>query len=153
MLKNILIVKKTFIRSIQLNDKEDWQKLYQDYAKFYKVEMTQIILNTVWSWLLDEQHELKGLVCELEGKIVAFAHYRRMPSPLRGKDIGFLDDLFVLPEFRGLKIGKKIILKLNEISKNKKWNLVRWITRSDNLRAKSLYDRVSKKTNWEVYEL
>jgi len=146
-------MKKTFIRSIKLSDKEDWQKLYQGYAEFYKVEMTKTILNTVWSWLIDEQHELNGLVCEFGEKIVAFAHYRRMPSPLRGKDIGFLDDLFVTPEFRGLKIGEKIILKLNEISKNKKWGLVRWITRSDNLRSKSLYDRVSNKTNWEVYEL
>ena len=153
MLKNILIVKKTFIRSIQLNDKEDWQKLYQGYAEFYKVEITQTILNTVWGWLNDEQHELNGLVCEFEERIVAFAHYRRMPSPLRGKDIGFLDDLFVSPEFRGLKIGEQLILKLKTISSAKGWGLVRWITRSDNLRAKSLYDRVSKNTNWEVYEL
>jgi len=76
-----------------------------------------------------------------------------MPSPLRGKDIGFLDDLFVAPEFRGLKIGEQIILKLKKISQEKEWGLIRWITRSDNLRAKSLYDRVSNKTNWEVYEL
>ena len=144
---------KTFIRSIKLTDKEDWQKLYHDYAEFYKVEMTQTILDIVWSWLIDEQHELDGLVCEVNEKIVAFAHYRRMLSPLRGKDIGFLDDLFVSPEFRGIKIGEKIILKLNKISTNKKWGLVRWITRSDNIRAKSLYDRVSNKTNWEVYEL
>ena len=42
-----------------------------------KVEMTQTILNTVWSWLTDEQHELNGLICEFEEKIVTFAHYRR----------------------------------------------------------------------------
>jgi len=30
---------------------------------------------------------------------------------------------------------------------------VRWITRDDNVRAKSLYDKVSEKTNWDVYEL
>ena len=148
-----MLDKKTFIRSIKLTDKEEWQKLYQDYAEFYKVEMTQTILNTVLGWLLDEQHELKGLVCELEEKIVAFAHYRRMPSPLRGKDIGFLDDLFVDPKYRGQKIGEKLINKMKEISKYKGWNLVRWITRDDNVRAKSLYDRVSEKTNWDVYEL
>ena len=148
-----MLNKKTFIRSIKLTDKEDWNKLYQGYAEFYKVEMTQTILNTVWNWLLDEKHELNGLVCEIEEKVVAFAHYRRMLSPLRGKDIGFLDDLFVSPEFRGLKIGEQLILKLDEISREKGWGLVRWITRSDNLRAKSLYDRVSNKTNWEVYEL
>ena len=42
---------------------------------------------------------------------------------------------------------------MKEISKSKGWNLVRWITRNDNIRAKSLYDRVSKKTTWDVYEL
>ena len=82
-------MKKIFIRSIKFSDKEEWQKLYQGYAIFYKVEMTQTILNTVWSWLIDEQHELNGLICEFEEKIVAFAHYRRMPSPLRGEYIGF----------------------------------------------------------------
>ena len=146
-------MKETLIRNIEFKDKENWQKLYNGYAEFYKVAMTQNILNIVWGWLIDEQHELNGLVCEFEEKIVAFAHYRRMPSPLRGKDIGFLDDLFVTPEFRGLKIGEQIILKLKTISTDKGWGLVRWITRSDNLRAKSLYDRVSKTTNWEVYEL
>ena len=146
-------MKKTLIRNIKLTDKENWQKLYHGYAEFYKAEMSPTILNTVWSWLTNEYHELNGLVCEIEEKVVAFAHYRRMPSPLRGKDIGFLDDLFVSPEFRGLKIGEKFILKLDEISREKGWGLVRWITRSYNLRAKSLYDRVSNKTNWEVYEL
>lgn len=146
-------MKKTYIRNIKLSDKQDWQKLYRGYAIFYKVKMNKAILDTVWNWLTDDQHELCGLVCEIEEKIVALAHYRRMPRPLRGKYIGFLDDLFVSPDFRGLKIGEKLIFKLDEISKNKEWGLVRWITRNDNLRAKSLYNRVSKKTNWEVYEL
>ena len=42
---------------------------------------------------------------------------------------------------------------MREISKSKGWNLVRWMTQDDNVRAKSLYDRVAKKTNWDVYEL
>ena len=42
---------------------------------------------------------------------------------------------------------------MKEISKSKGWNLLRWITRDDNVRAKSLYNRVSEKTNWDVYEL
>ena len=143
----------TVVRSIKLSDKKDWQKLYYGYADFYKVEMNQAILNTVWDWLTDEKHELNCLVCEFEEKIVALAHYRRMPSPLRGKNIGFLDDLFVAPEFRGLKIGEKIILSLKVISTDNEWGMIRWITRSDNLTAKSLYERISNKTNWETYEL
>ena len=141
------------IRKIQPKDKNQWEKLYGGYADFYKVEMNDKILQTVWNWLHDKNHEVNGVVYEVEDRIVAFAHYRRMPNPLRGQDIGFLDDLFVHPEFRGQKIGEKQINKMKEISHTKGWKLVRWITRNDNLRAKSLYDRVSEKTNWDVYEL
>ena len=141
------------IRDIHLKDKEQWEKLYKGYADFYKVEMNDKILQIVWKWLHNKSHEVNGLVYEVDGNIVGLAHYRRMPSPLRGQDVGFLDDLFVDPEHRGQRIGEKLINKLKEISKSKRWNLVRWITREDNLRAKSLYNRVSEKTTWDVYEL
>ena len=141
------------IREIQLKDKVEWEKLYKGYADFYKVEMNDKILQTVWNRLHDKSHDVEGLVYEIEDKIVGLAHYRRMPSPLRGQYIGFLDDLFVDPKYRGQKIGEKLINQMKEISKSKGWNLVRWITRNDNTRAKSLYDRVSEKTTWDVYEL
>ena len=141
------------IRNIEIKDKEEWKKLYQGYADFYKVEITEETLNTVWNWLHDLKHELNGLVYEIDNHIVAIAHYRQMPSPLRGKNIGFLDDLYVHPDFRGRKIGEDIINKLNEISKEKGWGLIRWITRNDNHSAKSLYDRIAKKSTWDVYEL
>ena len=141
------------IREIQLKDKVQWEKLYKGYADFYKVEMNDKILQTIWSWLHDKSHDVEGLVYEVEDKIIGLAHYRRMPSPLRGQYIGFLDDLFVDPKYRGQKIGEKLINQMKEISKSKGWNLVRWITRNDNTRAKSLYDRVSEKTTWDVYEL
>ena len=141
------------IREIQLKDKNQWRKIYKGYADFYKVEMNDKILQTVWSWLHDKNHEVNGIVYEVDNKVVGLAHYRRMPRPLKGQDMGFLDDLFVTPEYRGQKIGEKLINRIKEISKSKGWNLIRWITRDDNTRAKSLYDRVAEKTNWDVYEL
>ena len=141
------------IREIKLEDKENWEKLYRGYAEFYKVEMNEKILNTVWNWVHDKNHEVNGLGYVIDNNLVALAHYRKMPSPLRGQYIGFLDDLYVDPNHRGKKIGEKIINKLNEISKANGWNLIRWITREDNSRAKALYDRVSEKSTWDVYEL
>ena len=141
------------IRSIKIEDKDDWKALFQMYADFYKVKINENIVTIVWQWLHTSEHELQGLVGEINSKVIAFAHFRRMPSPLRGKDIGFLDDLYVHPDFRGQKIGEKMIEQLKQISKDKKWNLVRWITRDNNVRAKKVYDKVSNKTNWDVYEL
>jgi ribosomal protein S18 acetylase RimI-like enzyme len=141
------------VREIRLSDKEEWEVLYRGYADFYKVEMKDEILKTVWSWLQDRNHDVKGIVYEHENKVVGLAHYRRMPRPLRGKYIGFLDDIYVEPKYRGKKIGEKLIHELNEISKKNNWGLVRWVTRNDNIRAKSLYDRIAKKTTWDLYEL
>ena len=141
------------VRDIEIKDKVEWEKLYYGYADFYKVEITEEIINTVWNWLHDLKHELNGLVYEIDNHIVAIAHYRQMPSPLRGKNIGFLDDLYVHPDYRGRKIGEDIINKLNEISQEKGWGLIRWITRNNNHSAKSLYDRIAKKSTWDVYEL
>ena len=141
------------IREIKFRDKEEWKDLYRGYADFYKVEMNEQILKIVWGWLHDKNHDVKGIVYEHENKIVGFAHYRRMPRPLRGKYIGFLDDIYVEPKQRGKKIGEKLIYELNEISKKNNWDLIRWITQDNNRRAKSLYDRVAKKTSWSLYEL
>ena len=138
------------IREIQLKDKERWEKLYKGYADFYKVEMNNQILQTVWNWLNDKNHELKGIGYEVDGKIVGLAHYRKLLSPLKGKYIGYLDDIFVDPEYRGKKIGKKLLNKIKEISKASDWNLVRWQTDEDNFTAKKLYDKVAIKTKKNV---
>ena len=141
------------IREIRLDDKEEGERLYRGYADFYKVEMNDKILKTVWEWIHDKKHDVFGLAYEQDNKIIGIAHYRKMPSPLRGKYIGFLDDLYVDPKHRRNGIGEKMIKELNVISIRNNWNLVRWITRDDNNTAKSLYKKLSKKTNWEVYEL
>ena len=77
------------IRGIQLKDKDQWEKLYQGYADFYKVEMNNKILQTGWNWLHDKNHEVEGLVYEVDGNIVGLAHYRRMPSPLKDNILVF----------------------------------------------------------------
>ena len=141
------------IRQIKLADRDEWEALYRGYADFYKVEMNEKILKTVWEWIHDNNHDVSGLVYEQDNQIIGIAHYRKMPSPLRGKYIGFLDDLFVDPNHRRKGIGEKMIEELNVISRRNNWNLVRWITRDDNTKAKSLYEKLSKKTNWKVYEL
>ncbi len=141
------------IREIQLKDKKQWEELYKGYADFYKVEMNDKILQTVWNWLNDKNHELKGISYEINGKIVGLAHYRKLLSPLKGKYIGYLDDIFVDPEYRGQKIGKKLLNEIKDISKANGWNFVRWQTDEDNFTAKKLYDKVATKTKKDVYEL
>ena len=141
------------IRNLKQKDKENWAKLYNGYANFYKVPMNTEVLDTLWGWIHDESHDVKGLCFELEGKIVGIAHYRTMPRPIKGQYIGFLDDLFVEPEFRGQQIAQKLISHLKSLSKDNNWDGIRWITHSSNENAKKLYDKIANNTGFELYEL
>ena len=110
-------------------------------------------LATVWSWLFDADHVLEGLVALDGERPVGLAHYRGMPSPLRGGDIGFLDDLFVAPQARGQRVGEAMLDRLAEIARDRGWAAVRWLTADDNYRARTLYDRRATKTTWNLYEM
>jgi ribosomal protein S18 acetylase RimI-like enzyme len=76
-----------------------------------------------------------------------------MPSPLRGVNLGFLDDLVVKPQDRGSDAAKLLLGELKSIGKKAKWAKIRWITRDDNYRARALYDKVATKTDWAMYEM
>jgi len=141
------------IRKLERKDKENWAKLYNGYADFYKVQMNTGILDTIWSWIQDENHAVNAICFELEGEIVGIAHYRTMPRPIKGQYIGFLDDLFVAPKFRGQKIAQKFISHLKSLSKANNWSGIRWITHTSNKNAKKLYDKIANNTGFELYEL
>lgn len=144
------------IRPARPEDFEDWSRLYHGYARFYKVPMNDTILDTVWSWIMDPAHEIEGLMAFIDTDAApcsGLAHIRRMPSPLRGTDIGFLDDLFVAPEARGMRIGERLFEAIQELARERGWTKIRWITADDNYRARNLYDRISAKTQWNTYEM
>ena len=141
------------IRDLKTNDFDNWSDLYKGYADFYKVPMNTEILDAVWGWIHDKNHVVKGICFELKGKIVGIAHYRTMPRPLKGQYMGFLDDLFVEPNYRGQKIAKKLIEHLKSLSKTNNWHGIRWITHSSNENAKKLYDKIANNTGFDLYEL
>ena len=39
------------IRKLEQKDMENWVKLYNAYADFYKVPMNTGILDTLWRWI------------------------------------------------------------------------------------------------------
>ena len=87
---------------------------------------------------MNTDHPLNGIVAEDNARLVGLAHYRAMPSPLRGGNLGFLDDLIVAPQDRGGDAAKLLLGALKSIGKEQKWAKIRWITRDDNYRARSM---------------
>ena len=62
------------IRKLEEKDKENWVKLYNGSADFYKVPMNTGILDTIWGWIHNKTHDVNAICFELGGKIVGIAH-------------------------------------------------------------------------------
>ena len=142
------------VESLKINDKEQWCKLYQGYADFYKMPMNDDILDTVWSWIFDEENKFYAIGARSsQGNLVGFMHFREMPSPLRGSLIGFLDDLYVHPEHRGSGMVQSLFKELKSLAQKNYWPYVRWITASDNQRARAVYDKISGTIDFVTYQM
>ena len=143
----------TTIRPITPADYDAWARLYHGYAEHYQVALTADGLAATWGWLMDKGHPVTGLVAQDDCEILGLAQYRAMPSPLRGAEVGFLDDLFVDPSARGAQVGEQLLEALKQIAVSNGWPVIRWITRDNNYRARALYDRVAVKSDWNTYEM
>ena len=141
------------ICDIQQKHYEVWIELYHKYAEYYQVDIPKDNFDLTWNWLTTENYTFWGILADVDSKIVGFAHFRSLPSPLDSCEVGFLDDLFVLQEYRGKKIGYSLIEKVHQIGKSKNWPYINWITKDDNYTARTLYDKISTKTDWNFYEL
>lgn len=141
------------IRPLLRGDKDQWTELFQRYRDFYALEPSREVVATVWRWISTEDHEVDALVAEMEGRLVGLAHYRRFSRPSTGSQAIWLDDLFTAPQTRGRGVARAIINRLAEIAETEERTLVRWLTAEDNKTAQYLYDDISVKTNWVVYDL
>ncbi|MEH6348276.1 MAG: GNAT family N-acetyltransferase [Bermanella sp.] len=141
------------VLTLSKDDREEWEHLYIGYAEFYNMPMNNKILDTVWSWIFDETNKFHALIAKNdEGKILGLMHFRETPSPIRGAVIGFLDDLYIYPEYRGQGVVDSLFSALNDFGKSRGWPFIRWITADDNYRGRGFYDKIAQKTQWLTYQ-
>lgn len=141
------------IRKLELADRMEWDRLYADYAAFYRVSQTPAMRDEVWSWLHDSAHASEGLVASNGDQLVGIAHFRPFARPLSATTGGFLDDLFIDPHFRGTGVADAMLSALQDIARARNWTVIRWITAEDNFRARSVYERKAKRTSWITYDM
>jgi len=138
----------------EARDYAGWRGLYEGYATFYKMPMSDAIAGTVWGWLLDPAHQLEALLARAgDGRLVGLAHFRPMPRPLTGTTAGFLDDLFVDPGLRGKRVADRLLEAMAEVARGRGWTLIRWLTGDNNYRARGVYDRLATRTAWITYQM
>jgi len=145
---------KLKVSALSKDDRTQWQELYIGYAEFYNMPMNKTILDTIWAWIFDETINFYAYIAKNgEGKALGLMHFRQTLSPIRGAAIGFLDDVYIYPEYRGLGVVDSLFSALNDFGKSKNWPFIRWITEEDNYRGRRVYDKVADKTQWTTYQM
>lgn len=130
------------IRPIELGDKERWLELFKEYIVFYKSSLSDAQFELTWK-RLNSEFNIKGLVAEVDNKIVGFTHYIWRPSTWEVEDFCYLEDLYVDPKNRKSGVGRALIKAVEEIAITKGSKRLYWTTAPDNETARKLYDKVA----------
>jgi len=140
------------IRPIELGDKDRWLELFKEYIVFYKSSLSNEQFELTWQ-RINSEFNIKGLVAEVENKIVGFTHYIWRPSTWEVEDFCYLEDLYVDPKNRKGGVGRALIKAVEEIAIAKGSKRLYWTTAPDNETARKLYDKVAitDRVQYKIY--
>jgi len=140
------------VRPLREDDLDPWLPMFSGYCQFYGQSCDEAKRRTVWKWLMDPDHMLRGIVAEDErGSLQGFAHFHPWPSTLAGADVCYLSDLFVAPTSRGKRIGKRLYLEVFAECKRQGWPALELLTQASNKVGQGLYDQYGQATDFMFY--
>lgn len=85
-------------------------------------------------------------------KLVGFTTIYYGFSSSRAEEVGILNDLYVLPEYRNKGYGRQLINRAIEEVKNRGLKRIQWLTARNNENAQMLYEKLgAKKSEWFLY--
>lgn len=131
--------------------------LIQSLAKFEKLSHevsaseSQLKQN-----LFDLESPAEVLIAETnEGKAIGFALFFHTFSTFLGKKGLYLEDLFVIPEFRSSGIGMALLSQLAKIALQRNCGRMEWSVLNWNQKAIELYLRLGSKpmNEWTMHRL
>lgn len=134
----------TGVRPIVATDRAEWRTLWDDYCRFYKVDVPERVTDTLWCRILDPASTVKGLVAvDADGRLLGLCHYVLHPHTWSAQLLCYLEDLFTAETARGQGAGRALINRLVEMGRDAGWGRVYWHTEETNATARILYDKVT----------
>jgi len=144
------------IRKAEAGDIPVILKLIKDLAQYEKlsdqVTATEELLHKnlfginhfVEIWLAEYQNKIAG-------QLIFFHNF----STFLGKAGIFIEDIFVLPEFRSKGIGRELLLKVIELAKERDCGRVEWNVLDWNEPAISFYKKIGAKPldEWTTFRI
>jgi GNAT superfamily N-acetyltransferase len=144
------------IKPAELKDKSIVLSFIKQLAEYEKLALTV----TATEELIAEHLFGKNAVAEcvigyFENKPVTFALFFKNFSTFVGKPGLYLEDLFVLPEYRGFGFGKKMLLYLVKLAKERNYGRFEWTVLNWNTPAKNFYVKIGAELmeEWQIFRI
>lgn len=142
------------VRDLRASDRAAWQPLWDSYLRFYRAELEPDVTDDAFARLCEQRDGMFGLLAidPAHGGAVGLAHVIVHPSTWTKGRYAYLEDLFVSPAGRGTGTGQALIEAVYARADALGAPEVYWHTQEFNAAARSLYDKVARRTSFIVYE-
>lgn len=138
------------IAPLQAGDRTDWLPLAQAYKAFYQTPTRDAEYQRAWERLLAGDG-VQGLGARVQGQLVGITHYLFHTSTWAPR-VCYLQDLYVSETHRGQGTAAALIEAVATAAQHGGAQRLYWLTQSDNLRARRLYDRVAEHRGFIRYD-
>ena len=101
--------------------------------------------------LKDRTAEIVG--ARLEGRMVGYAVFFDLPDTMTGMRTGQLEDLFVVQDARGRRIGQALVQALAREGTKRGWQRIRWMVPEKPATARHFADRLAESGGWLTYSI
>jgi GNAT superfamily N-acetyltransferase len=138
------------VRQLRPEDREQWQPLWDGYNQFYERVLPGEITEVTWERFFDPGEPVFAAVAERDGKVVGLVHYLYHRSTTMIEQVCYLQDLFTVPEARGMGVGRALIEHVYSDAAAAGLSRVYWQTHEENS-ARKLYDQVADLSPFRRY--
>ena len=140
-------------RPLTPEDYAEWHGLWQGYISFYQSFVPDKITQMTWARMHDPIVPMHGWCAVDEtGKLTGIVHALERLSTWSDVTYVYLEDLFVAPEARIGGIGRALIETVYAHADTIGSTRVYWHTKTDNLIAQKLYDRIASDKSFMMYK-
>lgn len=141
----------TLVRAARDDEFAVWMPLWRGYQAFYKVDIADEVSRTTWHRFFDPTEPMHCDFVEVDGVVRGLVHSIDHRSCWMKEYSCYLQDLFVVPESRGLGLGRRLIEHVYAQAKARGCTRVHWLTHETNSDAMKLYDRIAEKSGFVQY--
>ncbi|MFT7686794.1 MAG: GNAT superfamily N-acetyltransferase [Candidatus Azotimanducaceae bacterium] len=120
------------IRPAKIEDAALIHRFITDLAIYEKAEHEVLAsISDIGISIFGPNSTVSAVICSLDGEAIGFAVFFYNYSTWLGKNGLFLEDLYVMPEHRGIGAGKQLLQHLAKIAVSKncgrfEWNVLDW---------------------------